>query len=126
MNFIDTIMELREQTKAIEVIAAGCYSNHKPDIGIRRRTYYDETLIDPIVDDIPFMICGDIYTKDHERMTEISDVKEADTHDLYVRLRAIPGYDPWTTIELGRYRVKAVYDVYGDNVIKLELYRFCK
>lgn len=105
MNYVDTLCSLKEETENISVMACGAYSDHRLDIGIRVRTRFDETMCDPIIDGVPFMICGDIYFEDHERIYSV-DVLETQWENCYVRLRAIYLLGVYSKIELGRYKIE--------------------
>ena len=106
MTFLETIYELEEATTNIDILAIGCTTNGKPDIGIRVNTVYDDTMKDPIIDGIPFMICGDIYDEDdYGRISDIKELSWKHRDTIYVRLRAIAGYRATAKIDLGQYRV---------------------
>ena len=125
MNFIDTIVELREKTKKIDVVAIDGYTGRGlKDIGVRCRTVFSEDIEDPVIDHMPFMICGDIYDVMRKRISNIDDL-EWRIDRGFVTLRAIPGYDPDVVIDLGDYDILAigVPDTGDRKVYRLSLER---
>ena len=123
MNFIETLEELRNQTSKIEVLAIDGYTGKgEKDIGIRRRTIFDETMEDPVVDHMPFMICGDIYDADRKRISNVKDLSWRIDVGAFVRLRAIPGYMPGVAIDLGEYNINCFSD-YVPNEQYVKVYR---
>lgn len=121
MNFLNVLDELKEQTKTIEVMAIDSYTEGLKDIGIRRRTSFNESMEDPVVDHIPFMICGDIYDVKHERISNINDLYWRIDVGAYVILRAIPNYAPEVVIDLGNYAINSFVEVQNYQYTKAYL-----
>lgn len=109
MTFKDTIYKLLEETEEIEVIACRAYPENGMEIGIRRHTIYDHTMKDPIIDGIPFMICGTIL-KDFENIncktiTNLEDVIYESDDRITVELYAISIPELINRTDLGYYKV---------------------
>ena len=130
------INDLKQQMLTTEVYACSAYSyydcgidsNNKthivPSIGIRR-CIADRPERDPIIDEVPFMICGDIYyiDKDSNKVDKLQTVKElanADINYLSVILRGVSGIYPFTVVNLGDYRIVRM-DCKTSEIIKLYL-----
>lgn len=137
MNFQETIYELAKQTEEIEVYACGAWSGreNERDIGIRSGCApANAAFHDPVIDDVPFMICGDIFEDKnaYHRKTLIEDVDEYGLVDEYVvKLRAVGGYPPYeAVIRLGTYSIESIERVMWrhkyystERVLKLKLKR---
>ena len=128
MNFQDTLTALYAATEQITVYACPAYSYangvRTRDIGIRAYIV-GQPNHDPIIDDRPFMICGDIYRSGHERVSDFSTFayagKSINTWACTVYLRAVSGW-PTATISLGEYRIMDMSQL-ADDVIQLDLER---
>ena len=132
MNFQDTIYELVKQTEEIEVCACGGWTKAEKDIGIRSGCARANVKFhDPIIDDTPFMICGDIYEKESFNSTSlITDVDGYGSDFFFFFLYAIGGYPPYIAkIQLGDYSIESMerakwHEYYTtERVLKLKLKR---
>lgn len=113
MKFEEVLEELSNQTKEIEVCASGAYDmDGKICIGIRSGSApADMEFHDPIIDDMVFMICGDIFTANYGLVKSIRVFKDYNPADkLFVRLRAVSNYIGGINItaDLGIYDIEKV------------------
>lgn len=119
------IEKLVEATKNITVRYSLAYNEDGPDIGIRG--HFDNPSKDSvIIDDIVWLIAGDIYEKDtHKRIRNINDITNpcCNSQTIYVRLRAQAiVYGKIVQVDLGK---KFVYSIsrnsYSDSSGTMEL-----
>lgn len=128
MNFNTTITKLYEMTDKITVYAGQAYNwingDNVPDIGIRSYfAGYQNN--DPIVDDVPFMVCGDVYFScNGKKVTHVRDLGNRYAYEsaFFVTLRAVVGF-PTVTIDLGKYEVVKKTDVDAKGNVTLDLIR---
>lgn len=128
MNFNDTITKLYEMTDKITVYAGQAYSwidgDNVPDIGIRSYfAGYQNN--DPVVDEVPFMVCGDVYFDcNGKKVTHLSDLGSSYTkpRDFFVILRAVVGF-PTVTVDLGKYEVVKKTDIDARGNMTIDLIR---
>jgi hypothetical protein len=109
MNFRDTCLELWNKTETITVYAAQAYDyvngDNVPSIGIR--SFFAEYPNNDVkIDDISFMICGDVYFSNHKKVTDIHDLNDSWTSnsEYFVNLRAVGGF-PIVTVDLSTYEI---------------------
>ena len=128
MNFNQTISKLYSSTEKITVYAAQAYDyingDHVPSIGIRSYfAGYQNN--DPIIDGVPFMVCGDVYLSNGKRINEIHDLVDMWTYNAsyVVMLRAVVGF-PTVTVDLGRYEIVGKREMDEKGNVTLELIRF--
>ena len=109
---------LRKETEYYDVIVARASSDGKPDIGIRRRTIFDESMLDPLVEDFPVMIAGDVYDASSNYLERVSDIEDLygklieDVSNFYVCLRVNDYRDSYI---IGLYEIVEVVMVYGNK-----------
>ena len=110
MNFQDTLTELYHYTQEIGIYAAQAtnWINGKsvPCIGIR--SYFaGYANHDPVVEDVSFMVCGEVYFSNGKEVTDIRDLNDVWTQnpDYYIRLRAVSNTYPTATVDLGKYEI---------------------
>jgi hypothetical protein len=124
MTFNETILSLYEATNSIVVYAAQAYNfingENVPAIGVRSFfAGYDNN--DPIIDGVPFMVCGKITNDKHREMKDIHDLLETKAVNCRVLLRAVTGY-PSVTVDLGEFCVgcKSSIDKNGTIIMHLD------
>lgn len=117
MKFDEVLEELGNQTNEIEICASGAYDmDGKTCIGIRSGSApAGMDFHDPIIGDIVFMICGDIFTANYEIVKSIRVFEDYNPAEkLSVRLRAVSNYIAGVdiTADLG------VYDIENIEILK--------
>lgn len=129
MTFQETLNELVKQTEEIQVVATRCwhFGGYPEDIAIRTgNKSVDIDFHDPIIDGVPFMICGDICCN-NARVFLIREIMDYDDiSDYYVCLRAIGGVPFSAEVNLGKYEILKKEEIKNEvwKVVKLYLKRY--
>ena len=130
MNLQEILSRLYDLTETITVYAAQATDYiegaHVPSIGIRAY-FAGYKNYSPLIDNISFMICGDIYSDCNgvRKLTDIHDLNsaEAGTTYYFVRLRAVSSTYPIATIDIGRYEITSKSDIDENGNITMNLTR---
>lgn len=126
MTFNETILSLYEATNSIVVYAAQAYNSingeNVPAIGVRSFfAGYDNN--DPVIDGVPFMVCGTVMNDMHREMTDIHDLFETRSANCIVSLRAVTGCPSLTTVDLGKFQVGCKSGIDANGTITMHLDR---
>lgn len=124
---------LKKEIDEYEIMVCKSYGDGCTDIGIRRRTDFDDSMLDPVLRHATLLICGDIYDHSHlilERVSNIEDLyKELlnNMNNFCVCLRAVDYiYAGGEEYLLGLYEITDILQVYtsiyyGTEAIKLRV-----
>lgn len=108
MTFQDTLTALSVQTEHTTIYALISYGDGKIGMGFRRE-WYGTNLRNPIIDNTVFMLCADAWNTNLLcPITRTDDLICTPNEDIQIRLRAVGGF-PYTTINLGDYRVISMH-----------------
>lgn len=109
MTYKETLYALYKETKETTIFAMPSYEDAKIGIGFRRACC-GSNLRDPVIDGISFMICADAF-KTPDRFTPMrrpikttEELFYTPNNEVRITLRAV-SFFPYTTIDLGDYRV---------------------
>lgn len=131
-QFEKSILQLRDDTEEISVVAIGCWGNHERENGIRSGcATHDLDFHDPNIDGMPFMICGEVLDSETWNTVDLTEHIDDLSDSCIVRLRAVGMVcGSSVTIDLGRYSICEVeevfrgnFDYYTDFAIKLKVKR---
>ena len=126
MNFTETISKLYGSTEKITVYVGQAYDwvngESVPSLGLRSYfAGYQNN--DPVIDDVAFMVCGDVY-HNGKKITKVHDLTDKWAYNscYVVRLRAVAGF-PTVTIDLGQYEITGKRETDERGNVTLNLIR---
>ena len=106
-SFDETISELLDATREMDIFAMIAYDDGKVGMGFRV-SYWGEPHNDPIIDGNVFMIAGDAYdNRDWKKIQTTEDLINTYMDFICVRPRAVY-YNPYMEIRLGDYVVESM------------------
>lgn len=128
MTYEETLFELLAVTRFTTIFGMFGHSNNGIYIGFRRECCWSD-LKDPVIDDVPFMLCADAYDTRNKRREPIKTIEqlfETPNNDVDIDLRAVAFRPCYCTINLGTYRVNEMWKIgkkSGDFCVRLDIER---